>query len=117
MKTSNFSKSANEQTAVAISAFIPKFVKRIKRYMPLAPNPENLKAFKSGQMSGEEYDMLYREQLSNLNPRNVYLDLVAIAGPDAILLCHCSSKGPGCHRWLVAEWLQDELKIEVPEKE
>jgi hypothetical protein len=53
----------------------------------------------------------YRETLSHLDPARVVEEL----GNDAILLCH-EPPGEFCHRRAVAEWLQDALKIEVPER-
>jgi hypothetical protein len=66
-----------------------------------------------------EYEILYRDQvLSKLDPQKVYDDL----GEDAILLCHekwddIKSGKAFCHRRIVAEWLEEELGIEVPELE
>lgn len=65
-----------------------------------------------------EYEILYRDYLSTLDAQKVYDDL----GEDAILLCHekwddIKSGEKFCHRRMVAEWLEEELGIEVPELE
>jgi hypothetical protein len=66
------------------------------------------------KMEANAFDAAYRAQLEALDPRRVYSDLVALAGPDALLLCH-ERPGLPCHRLMVARWLEAELGIEVPE--
>jgi hypothetical protein len=102
--TSNFAKSANHPDAVAISQGVPGWYKG-RRYMALAPPRWLLKA-----RDPELFDREYRKQLESLDAKQVAEEL----GPNAILLCW-ESFNVRCHRWLVAEWLEETLGIIVPE--
>lgn len=51
----------------------------------------------------------YKEVLNKLNPQKVYNEL-----KDYTLLCYEKS-GDFCHRRVVANWIETELGIEVPE--
>jgi hypothetical protein len=57
---------------------------------------------------------LYWARLEGLDPQHVYRDLVALAGPDALLCCH-EKPGVPCHRLIVSSWLEATLGIHVPE--
>ncbi len=110
MQTSNFARSGSHPRAVAISRTQPRgWTGRV--YEPLAPSWRLLAAAKSGAIDEDEYIRRYRaEILSKLDPAGVYADL----GEDAVLLCWERS-GAFCHRRLVAEWLEEELGVLVPE--
>lgn len=66
------------------------------------------------KMEATAFDALYWARLEALDPRQVYSDLVALAGPDALLLCH-EKPGVPCHRLIVSSWLEATLGIRVPE--
>jgi hypothetical protein len=66
------------------------------------------------KMEASAFDALYWARLEALDPRQVYSDLVALAGPDALLLCH-EKPGIRCHRLIVSSWLEDTIGIRVPE--
>lgn len=74
------------------------------RYDVLAPEWEWLRATR------EEYDRAFRRRLSQLDPVRVYEEL----GEEAVLLCWCKHNA-GCHRRMVAEWLEESLGIVIPE--
>jgi hypothetical protein len=57
-----------------------------------------------------DYDRAFAAQLAGLDPQAVY-DLL---GENAVLLCW-EAPGEGCHRRIVAEWLEAALVTEVPE--
>lgn len=78
-----------------------------RRYPALNPPPDMLHHNLSDEEWAEQY---HKRVLSQLNPRKVYEEL----GPDAILLCW-EEPGAFCHRRLVAEWLERNLGIKVPE--
>jgi hypothetical protein len=86
----------------------------VKPYPSLAPAKELLTWWnKSDQAVDAQTRFTKRyieETLSELDPRRIYDDL----GEDAVLLCHEAS-GKFCHRRLVAAWLEDILKIVIPE--
>ena len=75
-----------------------------RHYPALAPREDML------HLGEEDYRLEYRAILDGLNPRRVYEDL----GDDAILLCW-EPPGTFCHRRLVAEWLEKNLGVVVPE--
>lgn len=66
------------------------------------------------RMENLEFDAAYCAQLDALDPCSVYGELVALAGPEALLLCH-EKPGVPCHRLTVAYWLEAALGIEIPE--
>jgi len=56
-----------------------------------------------------------KEVLATLNAESVYNKISSITGgKDAILLCY-EKAGDFCHRRLVADWLKQNLSIEVEE--
>jgi len=112
MKTSNFSRSGSDPWAVAISRTQPKGWKG-RVYEELAPSWQLLNMVKMAgkRLDPKEYACRYREEvLSSLDAQKVFDDL----DEDAILLCW-EKPGAFCHRRLVAEWLEEELGISVPE--
>src|SRR5262245_48663559 len=90
--------------AVAISRGIPRWF-RGRRELRLAPSWAMLYL-----PSKEEYDERFARLLARLDPRELYDAL----GESAVLLCW-EAPGIRCHRRWVASWLEDALKIEVPE--
>lgn len=83
-----------------------------EEFKKLAPPAEIIKI-----RNEELYTKLYYEKVLNkLNPQDVYEEL----GENAVLLCYESwesikSGKTFCHRRIVAEWLQNNLCIEVKE--
>lgn len=106
MKTSYFgSRQWHGLNAVSIARGEPKWY-RGRSYKDLAPPWYMIKI-----KDEEEYTKQYNEKiLGRLSPEKVVRDL----GEDAILLCW-ERPGEFCHRRLVAEWLEEELGIKVPE--
>jgi hypothetical protein len=90
---------------VSIALWAPRWY-RGRRYPALAPRREMLK------MDEASYRVEYQKILDSLDPRKVFEDL----GEDAILLCW-ERPGKFCHRRLVAEWLEQNLGVTVPEIE
>lgn len=88
---------------VSIARGTPRWFRGL-RYEALAPEWEWLRATR------EEYDRAFRRRLAQLDPVRVYEEL----GEDAVLLCWCRHNA-GCHRRLVAEWLEESLGIVIPE--
>lgn len=112
MKTSYFGNrtAAVDPHAVSIARWPPRWWGSRRRYIALAPSADLLKRSRAG-LSWPEYVSEYkRDVLAKLDPVKVYTDL----GLEAILLCW-ESPGQDCHRRLVAEWLEKELKIKILE--
>ena len=115
MNTSNFAKSKKmfEKNLVSISLSPPKWYKG-REYKDLAPNWDTIEAWKKSNKTSEDWKNYkrdyYKSKLSKLDPQKVYKDL----GEDAILLCFEKAEEE-CHRFLVAEWLSENLGIEITE--
>jgi hypothetical protein len=62
------------------------------------------------QMPEAEFERHYQKILDNLDPAIVLDEL----GRDSILLCW-EKFNECCHRRMVAEWLETNLSIEIPE--
>lgn len=111
MKTSNFTKSANNPNAVSIAGRAPEdFTGRC--YKKLAPKKWFFEKYKK---DGDEefYKIQYqKEVLDVLDPKTVYEQL----GEDSVLLCW-EEPGEFCHRHIVAEWLMKHLGIKIREVE
>lgn len=79
------------------------------KYFPLAPDSETLK------IQTGEYTLRFNKKLSKLNAVSVLEQLISISeGKDIALLCY-EKPGDFCHRRLVAEWIEKETGMEVPE--
>lgn len=108
MKTSCFRKYKGDK-GVSIALYAPDFYKG-PEYMLLAPPRDLLFKIKQGKIDNYDYEEIYRKDvLSKLDPLQVFNDLKG-----KVLLCW-ENPGEFCHRRLVAEWLQDNLGIDVPE--
>lgn len=79
-------------------------------YKTLAPKYWFFKKYKED--GDEEYytEQYYKEVLSKLNAKDVFKKL----GDDAVLLCW-EAPNKFCHRHLVADWLNNELGLNVRE--
>jgi hypothetical protein len=105
MTTSNFKRAWKHPKAVNIARFPPRNWKG-RHYFNLAPEPWMLKI-----KDMAVYDKVFKEKiLGRLDPKKVYEEL----GEDAVLLCF-EAPGEYCHRRVVAEWLENNLGIQVPE--
>lgn len=104
IQTSYFAKAAKMENAVAISQGVPKWFTG-ERYPLLAPSWALVKETDESKYR-QRY---YNEVLKGLNPVYVADDLEG-----KILLCH-EKAGEFCHRRIVAEWLEKNLLITVPE--
>ncbi|MCD6434899.1 MAG: hypothetical protein J7L15_00700 [Clostridiales bacterium] len=106
MKTSYYSKSSNNPSAVSIAAKSPDFYKG-REYKKLSPKYWFFKKYKEDGDKEFYIEQFQKEVLDKLDPNEVYAEL----GEDAILLCWESSE-KFCHRHLVAEWLS--LSLDIP---
>ena len=116
MKTSYFSNIQNIQAPLSISQYPPKWYGG-PQFKVLAP-PWALVNMAHKGLSHELYSKeFHRLVLANLDPREVYDAIAAEHGDDVTLMCFEKLESPGdfCHRRMVADWFQDNLKIEVPE--
>lgn len=95
---------------ISIAGKAPSFYHG-REYKKLAPKYSWWEKWKDGKISNNDYINLYYETvLDKLNPQQVYNEL----GENAVLLCW-ENKEKFCHRHIVAEWLENNLDIEVKE--
>lgn len=113
MFTSNFANAGDRPNAIAIVRYVPRFPKPWSGHLfrKLAPTGAMLK------MSGPAFEAHFAELLKSLDANAIYCELEAIvaelqAAP--VLICY-EKPGFQCHRRLVAEWLERELGIIIPE--
>ena len=84
-------------------------------YKSLAPNWKLFENLKSNNISQEKFIEEFMEQLNSLNAITVFDDLNSlVTGFEPILMTN-GNKKKFCHRHLVADWLQNELNIQVDE--
>jgi hypothetical protein len=107
---------------IAVSGYIPEFYKelllnnfndkiRFRRCIELAPQKEWFFQWKNGEFNNNKYIELYYETVLNkLNAQELYEEF----GEDAVLLCYEKSN-EFCHRHLIADWFNKELKLNVNE--
>lgn len=112
MKTSCFGNrtATADPQAVCIARWSPRWWGTRRRYIALAPSIDLLNRSKAGLPWAQYVAEYKRDVLAKLDPAKVAADL----GPDAILLCW-EAPSEDCHRRLVAEWLSESLKIDIPE--
>lgn len=95
-------------TPIAIAVSPPGWYKGY-RYRRFAPTVNMLK------MDLRRYDIEFQRLLAILSPREVYRDLERMAeGKPIALLCFETYRRE-CHRLQVAEWIERNMKISVPE--
>ena len=117
IKTASFNilKKEDLEGAVSIALFASSFSEVKFEYKALAPNWKIHDKFKKKILSEKKFIIAYKEQLDELNPASVAEHLYLLtAGEEPILMCHCS-KIEFCHRHLIADWLENKLRIHIEE--
>lgn len=113
--TSYYAKSGRDPLAFAISCKIPTYINNLNSFPALAPKWE----FVLDQIKGTTTWEHYVERFMHLITveRKLNAQQIVDALPDgAILLCYeRSDEAHECHRRLVAEWIEKETGIVVPE--
>lgn len=88
----------------------------IPRLPYLFPTKELLYASKSGEITWNDYLMVYQIQLKALDLSQVWKDLKALVQRyDNIALCCYEKPGKNCHRHLVANYLNVKLGLNIQE--
>ena len=108
MKTSNF---GTYKGNLGLSICIwPPLDWNGEQYPSLAPDRQTFFAKKAGEIDEAEYERQYRERVLSKIDANKFYDIYA----NRVLLCW-EPPGEFCHRRIVADWIKEELGIEVPE--
>lgn len=98
---SNWRKFPENTKTISVSRFPPKWAKFDEQLNELAPSANLLLRYKNNEITEEEYDKEYKEQLSGLNPLEIEEKIKG-----SILLCFEKS-GEFCHRNLIRQWLKE----------
>jgi len=98
---------------VSIAAGQPKWLVVLHQHKQLAPRYVLLNDFRNSRISESQYVERFNDMLSSLNPA-VVIDQLSDMTKHPIMCCHCNTTH-FCHRHLVAEWLESNLKIVIPE--
>lgn len=101
---------------VSIARYNPKGM-NIFTWSAVAPSEDILRDYKSGKITEIEYDFRYRLQLQN---RNILEDLYFIDSKipkeyNGIVLCCYEKSGTFCHRYILAEYIDEKFSISVKE--
>lgn len=105
----NLKKLPDNIIPIAISTSVPNSID-ILRYKKLAPTYNILNNYKKTN-DVELYVKEYTEQILNkLNPQDVINELYSLSnGKDIALICY-EKYDKFCHRFVVAEWLNADVK-------
>lgn len=101
---------------VSIARYNPKGI-NIFTWSAVAPSEDILRDYKSGKITEIEYDFRYRLQLQN---RNILEDLYFIDSKvpkeyKGIVFCCYEKSGTFCHRYILAEYIDEKFSIPVKE--
>lgn len=100
---------------VSIAIATPKWFTGF-RCRELAPSYEDVRDYKAGIISWDEFASRYRSKVTVIYPASSILQRLQFIskGQDVVLLCYEKAQDP-CHRHLLAQHLQEDGGIEVPE--
>jgi uncharacterized protein YeaO (DUF488 family) len=107
--TSNFAQAGRLPDAVSISRGKPKGWSG-RTFDLLAPEWLWIKNYQHGVWNWNQYADAYNGLLAELDAANV----VAALGENAVMLCFCKPQ-ERCHRFLVADFIERETGLIVPE--
>lgn len=108
--TSYFSKFKIVPTPISIARANPHWC-QIPQMLEIAPSLILLYNYKQRITNPDEYTRIYQyDVLDRLNPQIVYNSL-----PDVCTLLCWEPPGQFCHRHLVAQWLRENLGVNVEE--
>jgi len=99
--TSNFAKSASDPNAISIARGRPKFYEG-RQFWPLCPYKKHLEMWRTGNMSPDEWDLMYKRDVLDV----LDVDVVAKQLGDGAVLCCWEAADDYCHRFQVAKWLK-----------
>ena len=105
--TSYFARLRTAVHPVSISLYTPQGID-IPKYLPLAPTPQILSAYRNHLITKYKYKERYKEEvLAHLDKDKVVADLRALTNSDEVTLICFEKDGTFCHRHIVYSWLTD----------
>lgn len=110
--TSCYSLHGSNPNAFAISCSIPDWFDKSRHLKFLAPTWEMVDGYKKGLISKEEYADRYIRLLMGRE-----IDPMGIAHnfPDGMILLCYEQPGKFCHRRVLADWVERETGVIIPE--
>ena len=109
--TSNYARSSQYHLSVAISRKPPDWYSG-NQLPQLAPTWEMITNLKSNKITQDQYSELYITLLieRNLTPKKI----ITLLPNECRLLCY-EKVGEFCHRRVLAQWIEDEIGVVIPE--
>lgn len=112
-------KLPKEMLKVRVSLFTPKWAQVDENMLCLNPTEQLLREVKSEAPPSEKAMKKYQEEvLKKLSPVEIYNKMINLlekhSKKDLALLCY-EKPGEICHRRFIAEWLEKENSVTVPE--
>ena len=93
---------------IGIVRYVPKWF-RGTNFIKVAPYSNMLR------MKKRQYGPLYLQILNNLNPIEIFNELVVLSGESDFALCCYEKDRNDCHRKIFADWLNINLDLEIKE--
>lgn len=94
---------------IAVSGSVPPFYKGLT-VKEFAPRYGVFQQWKQGLIDDMQYTELYKDYLNTLNANRVRKYFESLKGTDVVLLCY-EKPGQFCHRHILADWLENDLKV------
>lgn len=115
IQTSNYARNGKNPDAISISCSSPQWFMGAK-FPLLAPEWTMVDSIKKGLMSEKEYTMKYIDLIKNRRNQGQLTALMIydMLPENSILLCY-EPPNEFCHRRVLAEWINIETGIEIPE--
>lgn len=100
-------------TPVSIAGRAPEFYTGAQ-YKSLAPTYNIFKSWKNGDITNEQYVERFKSEVLDKLDKDGFKRMVNSFDTDIILLCYEKS-GDFCHRHIVADWIRNDVGLEVQE--
>ena len=98
---------------IVVSRYYPRWVRKGLPFHPeLAPSKELLDDWKTGGLGWKAYESRYRKEMQSKESQETITDLAwASQCDDFRLLCY--EKNPPCHRFILKDLIEENLKEHV----
>lgn len=114
MDTSYFGNIKNIDNPLSISLKAPEWYSG-SEFKVLAPTYNIISRYKKHEIDSKVYIELFNDHvLKNLNPLDVYNNIVNTYGLNVSLICY-EKPGEFCHRHLISEWFNINLGTNICE--
>ncbi len=105
----NFKNYPENEVSIVVSRYYPRFLGKGLRFQPeLAPSKELLADYKTGELSWEDYEERFREEMKNENSKQA-IDYLAWASQYDTYRLLCYEEKPPCHRFILIDLINQSL--------